>query len=106
VQGAANTSQRDMVFAYSFEPSHRGRIFAAEVARRVGDMAVANAVALPTGPRGSEISIETRPARGCTQATWPFRDAAPQGYEALLLPWQEPSRVTWRWNGTAMARVP
>lgn len=106
VQGAPVASQRDMVFAYSFEPAHRGRVFAAETARRVGDAAIANGVILPSGRRGSEISIEARPARGWTQAAYPFHDAAPQGYEALLLPWQEPRRVTWRWSGSAMVRVP
>ena len=106
VQGAPVASQRDMVFAYSFEPTHRGRIFAAETGRRVGDAAIANAVVLPSGRRGSELSIESRAPRGWTQATYPFHDAAPQGYEPLLLPWQEPRRVTWRWSGSAMVRVP
>ncbi len=106
VQGAANTSQRDMVFAYSLEPSHRGRVFAAEIARRVGDSAITSTVVLPTGRRASEITIESRPARGWTQATYPFHDAPPQGFEALLLPWQTPTRVTWRWSGTGFTRLP
>lgn len=106
VQGAPIASQRDMVFAYSFDAAHRGRIFAAEVGRRVGDASISNNVVLPSGARGSQITVEARPPRGWTQATYPFHDAAPQGYEALLLPWQEPHRVAWRWSGTAMVREP
>ncbi len=106
VQGAANTSQRDMAFAYSFDPAHRGRVFAVEVARRVGGDAIVSELVLPRGRRGNEVAVESRPARGWTEATYPFHDAPPQGYEPLLLPWATQRRVTWRWNGSAMARAP
>lgn len=106
VQGASNTSQRDMVFVYSFEPTHRGRIFAVELARRAGDGAVVNRLVLPSAHRGNEIAVETGDARGWTQTTYPFHDAPPQGYEPLALPWAGPRRTVWRWSGAAMVRAP
>ena len=105
VRGAPLASRRDMVFVYGFDPAHRGRLFAAEVARRVDDAAVVNRVTLPRG-RGGEFVIEAGAARGWTQETYPFHDAAPQGFEALLLPWAPPSRVAYRWNGSAVVRAP
>jgi hypothetical protein len=106
VQGVSNTSQRDMVFAYSFEPSHRGRIFAVEVARRSGEGAIVNRLVLPSGRRGNGLAVETGEARGWTRETYPFHDAPPQGYEALSLPWEGPPRTVWRWGGSSMTRVP
>jgi hypothetical protein len=106
VHGVSNTSQRDMVLAYSFEPSHRGRVFAVEVARRSGDAAIVNRLVLPSDRRGSELAVETVEARGWTRETYPFHDAPPQGYEPLALPWEGPRRAVWRWSGSAMARVP
>ncbi len=106
VQGQANTSLRDMAFVYSFDPAHRGRLFAVEVARRVGDEAVVNELVLPEGAQGDTITVQSRPARGWTQSTYPFHDAPPQGFEALLLPWEPTRRVSWRWNGTGFGRVP
>jgi len=104
VQGAAVTSQREMLLAYAVAGERRGRVFAAEVARRVGDRAVVNdVVALGSG----SVTLRSGAAQGWTAATYPFHDAAPQGFFPLLLPW-EPSqgRVTYRWTGSAFERAP
>jgi hypothetical protein len=106
VRGAPLTSRRDMVFAYSFDAAHRGRVFAAEIARRVGSDSVVNRVVLPRGGRGSEIAVETAGAAGWTRETYPFHDGPAQGFEALVLPWEGVRRVTWRWTGTGFARTP
>jgi hypothetical protein len=104
VQGAAVTSQREMLLAYAVTGARRGRVFAAEVARRVGDRAVVNEVAaLGDGA----VTLRSGAAQGWTATTYPFHDAAPQGFFPLLLPW-EPSQgqVTYRWAGSAFERAP
>lgn len=106
VRGIPLTSRRDMVFAYSFDAARRGRVFAAEIARRVGGDSVVNRVVLPRGRRGSEISVETAGAAGWTRETYPFHDGPAQGFEPLLLPWDGVRRVTWRWTGQGFARAP
>lgn len=106
VQGSPIASRRDLVFAYSFDAAHRGRVFAAEIARRVGSDAVVNRVVLPRGRRGAEIAVELGHAAGWTRDSYPFHDAPPQGFEALLLPWDGPRRITWRWSGTSFSRTP
>lgn len=106
VRGAQIPSQREMVFAYCIDPAHRGRVFGAEVARRVGDDAVVNEVRLPRGG-GGEVVIEAGAARGWTAENYPFHDAAQAQYFPLLLPWDPASRrVTYRWNGSAFSRSP
>lgn len=106
VRGAPLASRRDMVFVYSFDAARRGRVFAAEVARRVGGDAVVNRVVLPRGRRGNEIAVEVGNAAGWTRETYPFHDAPAQGFEPLLLPWDGARRATWRWTGTGFARAP
>jgi hypothetical protein len=105
VGGAVVPSQRDMVFAYSFESQRAVRVFGAELSRRVGANAIVNTVVLPANGRNGTITFEAQRAQGWTRESYPFRDAPPSGYEALLLPWESP-RVTWRWNGSAMVRTP
>lgn len=106
VRGAQIPSQREMVFAYSIDAAHRGRVFAAEVARRVGDDSVVNEVRLPRGG-GTEVVIEAGTARGWTAESYPFRDAGQAQFFPLLLPWDPAARrVTYRWNGSAFSRAP
>lgn len=106
VQGLSLPSTQDMVFAYSFEGTHRGRVFAAEIARRVGNNALVHQLVLPRGRRGAEITLEVGHPVGWTRETWPFHDAPSQGIEALVLPWESARRVTWRWTGAGFVRTP
>jgi len=104
VQGAAVSSQREMILGYTVTGERRGRVFAAEVARRVGDHAVVNEVgALGNG----SVTLRSGSAQGWTAATYPFHDAPPQGFFPLLLPWEPAQRqVTYRWAGSAFERAP
>lgn len=105
VQGAMVPSQREMILAYAVTGARRGRVFAAEVARRVGDQAVVNEVA-GLGDGGA-VTIRSGAARGWTAATYPFHDVAPQGFFPLLLPWEPTQRqATYRWTGSAFERAP
>jgi len=104
LQGAAVPSQREMLLAYAVTGPRRGRVFGAEVARRVGDDAVVNEVAA-VGPGG--VTLRSGAARGWSAATYPFHDAPPQGFFPLLLPWDAaPRQVTYRWTGAAFERAP
>jgi hypothetical protein len=104
VQGASVQSQREMLLAYTVAGPRRGRVFGAEVARRVGDAAVVNEV----GAMGDgAVTLRSGRARGWTAVTYPFHDVAPQGFFPLLLPWDPAQReATYRWNGTGFERAP
>ncbi len=105
VQGAPVTSQREMLLAYAVTGERRGRVFGAEVARRVGDRAVVNEV-IALGDNAS-VTLGSGSAQGWTAGTYSFHDVAPQGFFPLLLPWDAGSRrVTYRWNGSAFERAP
>jgi hypothetical protein len=106
VRGAQVATEREMVFVYSIEQPHRGRVFGAELVRRAGRESIVNELVLPRGRRGNQIAIEARNPVGWTRETYPFNDQAPQGYEPLLLPWAGARRVVYRWTGSAMTRVP
>lgn len=104
VQGAV-PSQREMLLAYAVAGARRGRVFAAEVARRVGDRAVVNEVA-GLG-EGGAVTIRSGAARGWGAASYPFHDAPPQGFFPLLLPWEPSQRqATYRWTGVVFERAP
>jgi hypothetical protein len=106
VRGAQIPSQREMLLVYAVDAARRGRIFAAEVARRVGDDRVENEVALPRGG-GREITVRAGRARGWTAETYPFHDAPQERVFPLLLPWESDSqRVVYRWDGTSFSRSP
>lgn len=105
VQGAPVTSQREMLLAYAVTGERRGRVFGAEVARRVGDRAVVNEV-VSLGDNAS-VTIGSGSAQGWSAGTYSFHDVAPQGFFPLLLPWDPAARrVTYRWNGSAFERAP
>ena len=105
VQGVGVASEREMVLGYALSGDHRGRVFAAEVARRVGDRSVTNEL----GPLvdGQPITIRSGSARGWDAATYPFHDQPAQGFFPLLLPWDAAQRrVVYRWSGAAFERAP
>jgi hypothetical protein len=104
VQGASVPSQREMILAYTVAGPRRGRIFGAEVARRVGDAAVVNEV---TALGDGAVTLRSGRALGWTAATYPFHDVPPQGFFPLLLPWEPAQReVTYRWSGAGFERAP
>lgn len=106
VQGAEIPSQRELLLAYSVDPARRGRVFAAEIARRVAGDSITNVVELPRRG-GDSITLRAGRATGWTEANYPFHDAPQERVFPLLLPWDPASqRVVYRWNGTGFARAP
>lgn len=101
VGGQELASERELVLGYCFDATRRGRIFGVEAGRRVGPNEVTVEVHAP-GVRGNrEVIVDTARAVGWTQESYPFHDAAPQGFFPLMLPWQTGAgRVVYRWNGT------
>lgn len=106
VRGQTLDVTREYVLAYSIDDVHRGRVFGAEVSRRVGNDAITNVVQIPQRGRNAELVIDAGQARGWSQQSYPFRDAPQQGFAPILLPWDARRRVTYRWNGTALVPVP
>lgn len=103
VRGQQLEVVKDFLLVYSFDPSHRGRVFAAEVARRVGSEGVANDVRGLSRGRGNGLTIGAGRATGWTEQSYPFRDTPPQGFAPLLLPWVNRAPLQYRWNGQTLA---
>lgn len=103
VRGQTLEVQKEFIFVYSFDNSHRGRVFAAEVARRVGNDSIVNEVRGLSRNRSGSLSIAAGRATGWTETSYLFRDTPPQGFAPILLPWQARTPVTYRWNGTTLA---
>ncbi len=102
VRGQTLDLVKEYLLVYSLDEAHRGRIFAAEISRRVGGDAIVNAVRLPRGARNRELVIDAGRAVGAwNPQTYPFRDTPMQGFAPLLLPWETPRRV-YRFDGTAL----
>lgn len=102
VRGQTLDLVKEFLLVYSLDDAHRGRIFAAEISRRVGNDAITNAVRLPRGPRNHELTIEAGRSVGAwTQQSYPFQDVPVPGFAPLLLPWETPRR-TYHFDGTSL----
>lgn len=105
VLGQNLVGHRELLLAYSFEPTRRGRMFAAEIARRVGDFSIVNEVTLPRAPN-APLVIDAGRATGWTADNYPFHDVPQPGIEPLMLPWNNVRTFRFVWNGTALVRQP
>ncbi len=103
VRGQPLEVTKDFLLVYSFDPAHRGRVFAAEVSRRVGAEGVTNEVRGLARGRGNGLTIAPGRAAGWTEQSYPFRDSPPQGFAPILLPWATRAPVQYRWNGQTLA---
>jgi hypothetical protein len=103
VRGAQLEVVKDYLLVYSFDPAHRGRVFAAEVARRMGNEGVVNEVRGLARGRGDGLTIAPGRPLGWTEQSYPFRDMPAQGFAPLLLPWATRAPVQYRWNGQTLA---
>jgi hypothetical protein len=103
VRGQPLEVVKDFLLVYSFDPAHRGRVFAAEIARRVGNQGITNEVRGLARGRGDGLTIAPGRAVGWTEQSYPFRDTPPQGFAPILLPWATRAPVQYRWNGQTLA---
>lgn len=97
---------KEFLLIYSIDDAHRGRVFAAEISRRVGNEGITNVVRPIRRGQNAELVIDAGRATGWTAQTYPFRDAPAQGFAPLLLPWDSVRTVRYRWNGTALVSTP
>jgi hypothetical protein len=106
VRGQVLSAVKEYLMAYSMDDAHRGRVFAAEVARRVGNDALANVVQPIAQGRNDVVVIGAGTATGGWSAqSYPFHDVPTPGIAPILLPWGPVSRVVYRWNGSELAPV-
>ncbi len=103
VRGESLELTKDFLLVYSLDAAHRGRIFAAEIARRLGMQSVVNDLRPLARGRSGALTIAPGRASGWTADSYPFRDAPTQGFAPILLPWASTAPVTYRWNGQALA---
>lgn len=88
---------RKVVLIYKLGNTGLGRIFAAELERRIGSDKVIGTIRYGRG------TIDLKPGRavGFTQATYPFAQdvGSSGGFEPLLLPWSGARPVRYRYDG-------
>ncbi|WP_437630569.1 hypothetical protein [Sorangium sp. So ce854] len=100
------TVDRDVVLIFRIEGEGIQRVFAAEVARSIGDKKIVGELKFVRV--GDKVGIELAPGRAVewTEQTYPFnQDKGPVGgFEPLLLPWGGAQPVRYVWNGSTFAR--
>jgi len=95
--------ERRALMIYGIKDDALVRVFAAETSRAVGDNQVLGAVAFEPGKRGLDIELRPSRALGWTEKSYPFPadTTTAGGLEPLLLPWGDPGKRTYHWNGSA-----
>ncbi|WP_438038098.1 sugar-binding protein [Sorangium sp. So ce128] len=105
-EAGGGTVDRDVVQIFRVEGESIQRIFAAEVARSIGDKKIAGELKFVRV--GDKMGIELAPGRAVewTEQTYPFnQDKAPVGgFEPLLLPWGGAQPARYVWNGSIFAK--
>jgi len=100
VEGQDEPVRSEHLVVYATGPNTLARVFAAEVARQVGERRVESAL------RFTAKSIEVTPgaARGFTEATYGWAQEKPGGaLEPLLLPWGGIAKLRYEWHGERFA---
>jgi hypothetical protein len=94
---------RTVTLVFQLRDGQIERVFAAEIARRIGDKQIEANVTLGTG------SIELTPGRatGYDEKTYPWKqkEAPDGGFEPLLLPWGGIDRVRLKFDGKSFVRA-
>ncbi|WP_437955071.1 hypothetical protein WME76_26390 [Sorangium sp. So ce119] len=105
-EAGGGTVDRDVVLILRIEGESIQRVFAAEVARSIGDKKIAGELRFVRV--GDKVGIELAPGRATewTEQTYPFnQDKGPVGgFEPLLLPWGGAQPVRYVWNGSTFAK--
>jgi hypothetical protein len=97
--------ERTVLMIYKLDGGNFDRVFAAEIARRIGNRSV---TAKMRFVRDGAHRIELRPgsAKGYDERSYPWaqKQSPDDGFEPLLLPWGGIDRVRLRWTGSAFER--
>ncbi|MGK3992128.1 hypothetical protein [Sorangium sp. So ce1024] len=105
-EAGGGTVDRNVVLVFRVDGESIQRIFAAEVARSIGDKKIVGELRFVRV--GDKVGIELAPGRAVewTEQTYPFnQDKGPVGgFEPLLLPWGGAQPVRYVWNGSTFAR--
>ena len=94
--------KREVIVVYKVKGGHFERVFAAELARRIGKKRVAAKIRF----RASGIELRPGKARGYDEGSYPWlQKTTPNGgFEPLLLPWGGIDRVRLRYDGNKFIR--
>ncbi len=102
-------TEANLMIAYSVGAQGIKRIFTIETARTQKGKRAQGLVQFIPAPSGKTFDIDVRPGKveGWTEKTYPWDQAAPGSgpYEPLLLPWGNPNKLRYTWNGSAFALV-
>jgi hypothetical protein len=100
VEGTEETVRSEHLLVYATGASTLARVFAAEVARQVGDRRVESAVKLAA----KAIELTPGPSRGFTATSYGWAQEKPGGsLEPLLLPWGGVAKLRYEWLGDRFA---
>lgn len=95
VEGRDGTVRSEHLIVYAVTSSTLTRVFAAEVARQVGDKRVESAVRF--APKSIELSPGT--VKGWSEATYGWAQEQPGGaLEPLVLPWSGLGKLRYEWQ--------
>jgi hypothetical protein len=97
------TMRREVVMIYKLEGGQFERIFAAELARNIGNKRVEARISFPGR---KTIVLKPGRARGYDEGTYPWRQKmSPEGdFEPLLLPWGGVAQVRVKYDGKRFTR--
>ncbi|XXX73170.1 hypothetical protein WMF30_36525 [Sorangium sp. So ce134] len=105
-EAGAATVDRDVVLIFRLDGESIQRVFAAEVARSIGDKKIVGELKFVRV--NDKLGIELAPGRAVewTEQTYPFnQDKGPVGgFEPLLLPWGGAQPARYVWNGSAFTK--
>ncbi|MCA9625164.1 MAG: hypothetical protein KC731_39345, partial [Myxococcales bacterium] len=96
--------KREVVMVYKVVGQQLERVFAAEVARNVGDKRVEATLRFT---EGRIIELSPGRASGYSERTYPWRQKTTPdgGFEPLVLPWSGIDKVRLRFDGQKFARI-
>jgi hypothetical protein len=105
--------QREVIVVYEAKAQGAGiaiaPVFAAEVARQIGNDRVEAKVTLVAakGKDAGKIVLGPATAKGWTKATWPFgEETVTADLASLVLPWSSPTSATYAWKNEKFVASP
>jgi hypothetical protein len=102
VEGQEGAVRSEHLVVYAVGSSTIARVFAAEVARQLGDKRVESAVRF--APKTIELGAGS--AKGWTEGTYGWAQEQPGGsLEPLVLPWSSLGKLRYEWQGERFVRA-